>query len=74
MCFCELAGVLYRVLVFTEVCASAAAYFSVQVWTLLLYYDYIHSLTLFRGVFSFEVSKFSRATSANEEKVLEKVV
>ncbi len=45
MCFCELAGVLYRVLVFTEVCASAAAYFSVQVWTLLLYYDYTHSLT-----------------------------
>ena len=40
-----LAGVLYRVLVFTEVCASAAAYFSVQVWTLLLYYDYTHSLT-----------------------------
>ena len=45
-----------------------------NVWTLLLYYDYTHSLTLFRGVFSFEVSKFSRATSANEEKVLEKVV
>ena len=59
-------------------CASAAgAYFSVVLtflWTLLLYYDYTHSLTLFRGVFSFEVSKFSRATSANEEKVLEKVV
>lgn len=46
VCVFLLAGVLYRVLVFTEVCASAAAgaYFSVvQVWTLLLYYD---SLTL----------------------------